>query len=141
MRVLYHSTRAEEMQHFPFRDEQKQVFLDWQFDCQWKHYREHYPTCDRRVIELDGQAIGRLLIDRWPNEIRIVDIALLPEHRGKGIGAMLMRDVLEEGRRSAKPVSIHVEVFNPALHLYERLGFRKIDTSGAYFLMRWMPDA
>jgi ribosomal protein S18 acetylase RimI-like enzyme len=140
MRVLYHSAREEEMQHFPLGDEQKVAFLDWQFQCQWTHYREHYPTCDWRIIERNGEAVGRLLIDRWPDQIRIVDIALLTAARGSGLGTMLMREVLEEGRRANKPVTIHVEVFNPAQNLYRRLGFAQVDSSGAYHLMRWSPD-
>lgn len=138
-RVLYHDVRAEEMQHFPFDDAQKRAFLDWQFDCQWKHYRAHYPTCDWRIIVRDGQPIGRLLVDRWPDQIRIVDIALVSSARGSGVGSMLMEEILEEGRRSQKPVTIHVEVFNPAQRLYQRLGFQQVDTSGAYHLMRWSP--
>lgn len=138
-RILYHDGRAEEMKHFPFDEVQKRTFLDWQFECQWKHYREHYPTCEWKIVVHAGRPIGRLLIDRWRDQIRIVDIALLSSVRGNGIGRMLMEEILEEGRRSDKPVTIHVEVFNPALRLYERLGFQQVDTSGAYHLMRWTP--
>lgn len=140
MRVLYHSVREEEMKHFPLNEEQKVAFLDWQFDCQWKHYRAHYPTCDWRVILRDGEPVGRLLVDRWPDQIRIVDIAILSTARGSGLGTMLMNEVLEEGRRANTPVTIHVEVFNPAQSLYQRLGFKQVDSSGAYHLMRWSPD-
>ena len=138
-RLLYHDVRAVEMLHFPFDDAQKRAFLDWQFGCQWKHYREHYPTCDWRILLQDGAPIGRLLIDRWPDQIRIVDIALVSAMRGSGIGSMLMHEILDEGRAAGKPVTIHVEVFNPAQRLYQRLGFEQVDSSGAYHLMRWSP--
>ena len=140
MRVLYHSTRAEEMLQFPFDESQKIAFLDWQFSMQSQHYAEHYPTCERSIIEVDGVAAGRLYVDRWTSEIRVVDIALLPEFRGRGIGAALMREVMEQGREANKDVSIHVEVFNPARALYQRLGFVEVATSGAYILMRWSPS-
>ena len=139
MRVLYHSTRAEEMKRFPFTEEQKVAFLDWQFASQWKHYAVHYPTCERSIIEVGGRPAGRLYVERWRTEIRVVDIALLPEFQGRGIGARLMRQTLEQGRAAGQPVSIHVEVFNPARALYHRLGFRDVDSSGAYVLMRWEP--
>jgi ribosomal protein S18 acetylase RimI-like enzyme len=139
MRVLYHSTRVEEMKLFPFTEEQKVAFLDWQFLSQWQHYAQHYPTCERRIIEVNGVAAGRLYVDRWKTEIRVVDIALLPEFRGRGIGARLMREMLAEGSQARKAVTIHVEVFNPARALYHRLGFAEVDTSGAYVLMRWEP--
>lgn len=139
MRRLYHSTRAQEMLQFPFDETQKAEFLDQQFAAQFQHYGLHYPTCERNIIERDGEPVGRLWIDEWKDQIRLVDIALMPEARGTGIGSLLLADVLERARKSAKPVTIHVEGFNPALRLYERLGFEQVDTNGVYFLMRWTP--
>lgn len=139
MRRLYHSTRQEEMRHFPFDDAQKRVFLDQQFAAQFEHYQLHYPTCERQIIEREGEPIGRLWIDEWRDQIRLVDVALMPEHRRGGIGTSLVRAVLARGQAAGKPVTIHVEAFNPALHLYQRLGFEKVDTNGVYYLMRWSP--
>jgi ribosomal protein S18 acetylase RimI-like enzyme len=138
-RRLYHDVRAQEMAHFPFTADEATRFLDWQFQCQWDHYRGHYPTCEWRIIEDAGEAIGRLLVDRWPDQIRIVDIAIHSSRCGRGLGTALMKNLLEEGRAAGKPVTIHVEVFNPARRLYGRLGFEEIATSGAYILMRWSP--
>jgi ribosomal protein S18 acetylase RimI-like enzyme len=139
MRRLYESTRAEEMERFPFDDAGKKAFLDQQFAAQYQHYGLHYPTCERNIIEKNGQPVGRLWIDEWREEIRLVDIALLPQWRGSGIGSMLLREVLDRGTAANKPVTIHVEAYNPALRLYKLLGFRHVDTNGVYFLMRWTP--
>lgn len=139
MRDLYGWTRAEEMRHFPFDEEQKRVFLDQQFAAQFEHYGIHYPTCERNIIESEGIAVGRLWIDEWKDQIRLVDIALMPDWRGRGVGTQLLHEVLERGSRAGKPVTIHVEAYNPALRLYERLGFEKVDTNGVYFLMKWTP--
>jgi GNAT superfamily N-acetyltransferase len=139
MRRLYHSARAEEMEHFPFGDAEKRVFLDQQFAAQFEHYGIHYPTCERNIVENDGVPIGRLWVDEWRDQIRLVDIALMPEWRGGGVGSMLLHGVLDRGRKSGKPVTIHVEAFNPALRLYKRLGFVQVDTNGVYLLMRWTP--
>ena len=140
MRALYGAARADEMPHFHFTPEQEQAFLDQQFAAQTAHYAAHYPTARFDIIERDGVPIGRLYVDVWPEEIRVVDIALMPEARKNGLGTALMTQVLEEGRAADKPVSIHVEIFNPALHLYERLRFRDAGTNGVYKLMRWTPD-
>ncbi|HUP41984.1 MAG TPA: GNAT family N-acetyltransferase, partial [Thermoanaerobaculia bacterium] len=83
--------------------------------------------------------IGRLYVDRWKDQIRLVDIALLPEHRGAGLGRAILEELLAEGDRSGLPVTIHVELNNPALRLYRRLGFRHVDSNGIYYLMRWEP--
>ena len=139
MRGLYASTREAEMVHFPFDAAQKRAFLDQQFAAQFAHYGIHYPTCERNIIERDGEPVGRLWIDEWRDQIRLVDIALMPEHRGAGIGSRLLHTVMDRGAAAGKPVTIHVEGFNPALRLYHRLGFEHVDTNGVYFLMRWTP--
>jgi ribosomal protein S18 acetylase RimI-like enzyme len=134
---LYASTRTEELAPVPWSEEQKRAFLEMQFQAQTAHYTKHYRGGDFLVIENDAEPIGRLYIYRQPADIRIVDIALLPAHRGAGIGTRLLRDILSEGKSTGRSVSIHVEDFNPAMRLYERLGFRHIDTHGVYHLMEW----
>lgn len=139
LRYLYGTTRENEMQHLPWTDEQKAQFLDMQFSAQKNHYEEAYPEGAFLVIELEGKSVGRLYIDRGPKDIEIVDIALLPHLRGRGIGRMLLEEILAEGKASGKNVVIYVESFNPALRLYERLGFHHLDTNGVYRRMVWSP--
>ena len=141
MRRLYHSTRAEEMKHFPFTEQQKTAFLDSQFAAQTAHYSSHYPACERSIIERDGLPVGRLYVDRTPTEISIVDIALLPEARGTGIGTTLLRAIQSEATRGQRPLTIYVDASNPALRLYEREGFRVLRTNGPYLLMEWRSPA
>src|SRR5206468_633255 len=118
---VYASTRLEELAVTGWDEAQRDAFLRQQFSAQHQYYQEHYAGATFDVIELDGQPIGRLYVARWENEIRIVDIALLPQYRRGGIGSALLKQVLAEGDAAGKPVSIHVEQFNPALRLYERL--------------------
>lgn len=139
LRTLYASIRADELAQVPWTDEQKRAFTDMQFTAQDQYYREHYPTAQFLVIEQGGVPIGRLYVDRWPREIRIMDIALLPEFRGLGIGTKLIRKLQEEAASAAKALSIHVEKFNPALRLYQRLGFRPKEDKEVYLLMEWQP--
>jgi ribosomal protein S18 acetylase RimI-like enzyme len=134
---LYASTRTEELAITPWSDAQKAAFLQMQFDAQHAHYQTHYTGTDFLVIMQGGNEIGRLYLARWEREHRIVDIALLPEHRRKGLGEALLRDLLDEAARAGKAVSIHVEKFNPAMSLYRRLGFVAVGEAGAYDLMRW----
>ena len=132
---VYASTRQEELAQTGWSESQKETFLRQQFEAQSRYYREHYSEASFDVILSDGYPIGRLYLARWPEEIRIVDIALLPEYRGTGIGTKLLEDLISESEESAKPLSIHVERFNPAMRLYERLGFRNAADKGVYFLM------
>ena len=138
---LYASTRAEELAPVPWTDEEKAAFLNMQFQAQHAHYQQHYPKADWLVTMHAGQDIGRLYIDRWPSEHCIIDIAFLPEYRGKGLGAALLRDLLDEAAGAGKAVAIHVEKFNPAMRLYRRLGFTTEEDKGVYDLMRWTAPA
>lgn len=133
--TVYASTRAEEMARVDWDDRQKAAFLEMQFSAQHRYYQENYTDTDFLIVLLESRPIGRLYIARWPEEIRIVDLALLPEYRNKGIGTRLLTDVLEEAAAAGKPVRIHVEGFNPALSLYRRLGFVQIGEHGVYLLM------
>lgn len=137
LEAVYASTRAAELAMVPWTAEQKAAFCRMQFTAQDAHYRQHYPTAAYFVIEHCGQAIGRLYVDRWEKEIRIMDITLLPEHRGAGLGTRLLRALQEEARGAGKALSIHVEGFNPASRLYERLGFSMKEDKGVYLLMEW----
>jgi len=134
---LYASTRTEELAVVPWSEAQKGAFLQSQFEAQHAHYQTHYHGADFLVIEQRGEAIGRLYLARWRGEHRIVDIALMPEHRRKGLGEALLRDLLDEAAAAGKAVTIHVEKFNPAMSLYRRLGFVPAGEQGAYDLMRW----
>ena len=134
---LYASTRWEELAVTGWSDEEKAVFCRRQFDAQSVHYLENYPGASLQVIEKEGVAIGRLYVARWEREIRIMDIALLPEHRGAGIGTKLLHELQDEAGSAGKSLTIHVERFNPALRLYERLGFKQLEDKGVYLLMGW----
>lgn len=134
---LYASTRSEELAVTSWRDEEKAVFCRRQYDAQSAHYLENYPGASLQVIERASEPVGRLYVARWKREIRIMDIALLPRHRGAGIGTQLLRELQEEARSSGKTLTIHVERFNPALRLYDRLGFEMVEDKGVYLLMEW----
>jgi GNAT superfamily N-acetyltransferase len=120
---------------------QKAAFLLQQFQAQHAFYQEQYKDTRFDVILQEDEPIGRLYVARWRDEIRIVDIALLPEHRGTGIGTAIVRGLLAEAAAVGKPVRIHVERLNPARRLYDRLGFVPIEDKGVYWLMEWRPPA
>jgi ribosomal protein S18 acetylase RimI-like enzyme len=134
---LYASTRVDELAAVPWSAEKKAAFLDMQFRAQHADYQHNYPDADRLVLVHAGQDAGRLYIERAPNRHGIIDIAFLPEHRGRGLGTALLRDLLDEAAGAGKPVSIHVEKFNPAMRLYDRLGFKTEEEGSVYHLMRW----
>ncbi len=138
---VYASTRQEELAATDWTDVQKRDFCRVQHSAQTSHYRIHYPHAERRVILFREQPAGRLYVDRWNTEIRIMDLALLPAHRGQGIGTHLLRDLIQEAAETGKSLSIHVERHNPALRLYQRLGFQLLEDKGIYLLLQCRPSS
>lgn len=138
---VYASTREEELKLVDWPEERKAWFVRQQFEAQSQHYATHYAGDAFQVIERDGEPVGRFYVGRWPSQIRLIDITLLPRCRGTGIGSGLIAELLKEGEARGVPVTIHVEAYNPALRLYQRLGFRAKDQTGVYFLMEWRPGS
>jgi RimJ/RimL family protein N-acetyltransferase len=134
---LYSSTRADEMALLPWDMEQKQAFVQMQFSAQQKHYRAYFPHATHEMILAEGQPVGRLYVDRRETEIRILDVTLLPQARGRGIGMQIVLDLMKEADHENKSYSIYVESFNRSLGLFQRLGFVKSEESGASWLMEW----
>lgn len=139
IRRLYCEMRWEELAVIQdWTDEQKLGFLVQQYEAQRLHYARAYHDAEFLVLEQAGQPIGRLYLYRGnPKDIRIVDIGLLIALRNQGLGRAIIENVFDEARADGRSVSIHVEIFNPARHLYDRLGFVEIGEHGPYRLMEW----
>jgi ribosomal protein S18 acetylase RimI-like enzyme len=138
---LYASTRSEEMAMAPWSEEQKRAFLAMQFDMQHRSYRQVYPDARYDVIQRAGEPVGRLYVSRRPEELRILDIALVSEVRGRGIGGALIAELLAEARGARQVVLLSVESNNRACALYKRFGFRVYEKTDFYFHMEWDPSA
>ena len=136
---LYGSTRDAELSQVAWEPGQREAFVHLQYVAQDTSYRAQNPHASFDVVEVGGQPAGRLYVDRRPGEIRVVDLSLLPQHRGAGIGTSLLRSLQQEAATSGRILTIHVEVHNPAARLYERLGFLAVAEQGLYRRMEWRP--
>lgn len=139
--AVYAASRAAELAPVPWSDEQKLAFLTQQHEAQSSAYRTQHPEGQFLVVESpDGRPIGRLYLARLDGgEIRVLDVALLPEWCGRGIGTTLLNDVIATADREGVVVTLHVELWNPAIRLYERLGFREAARTDVYARMERLP--
>lgn len=137
---LYAQVRAEELAPVPWPEEAKRAFLQQQFDLQHAHYQKHYVGAEFLLIELHCQPIGRIYIHQTSGDLRIMDIALLDVHRGRGLGSALLAELIELSERSGVPISLHVEAENPANRLYQRLGFEHWEDRGVYQFLGRRPS-
>ena len=133
---VYAATRAEELALTDWSDQQKQMFLRMQFEAQHHHYQARYPNAAFNVIKSDERFVGRLYTAELADEIRIIDITILPERRNQGIGTKLVEDVLLAGATKQKPVQIYIENYNRSAQLFSRLGFKPFSQQGVHVLWR-----
>jgi len=135
---LYASTRADELAQVEWEPGQQEAFVKWQFDMQRREYDARFPDAEYDVIEIDGQPAGRLWIGRKDDEIRLLDIALLPEFQNRSAGTLLLTSLIDEARSAGKRLRHMVFVLNNnADRFYERLGFVVIEDLGGYKHMEW----
>ena len=134
---VYAAARDEELCQVAWAEGQREAFVRMQFEAQDTEYRRHNPHGAFDVIEVGSHPAGRLYVDRRPGDIRIVDISLLPEFRGAGVGTRLIARLQDEARDGGCIVSIHVEVHNRAAELYARMGFVVAADLGVYRRMEW----
>jgi ribosomal protein S18 acetylase RimI-like enzyme len=133
---LYAGTRWDELKLVEWSDLQKQTFLKMQFTARQQQYRLRYPQAIDRIILLHSEAIGRLLVDREERYLVLIDIALLPAHQNRGVGTRLVQSLLDEAAANGKSVRLQVLATNPAIRMYERLGFAATDNDGTYLEMK-----
>jgi len=138
--ALYASTRADELAQAEWAEGQQEMFLRWQFNLQRREYDTRFPDADYRVIVIDRQPAGRIWIGADDEQIRLLDIALLPEFQNRGVGTALLERLKSQAQSAGKALRHMVLVLNNnADRFYERLGFRKIEDFGAYKHMEWRP--
>ena len=136
---LYASTRADELRAFGWPAAQQEAFLRMQFNAQQQWYSATYWTAENQIIEQDHEPIGRMIVQREGGTWRLLDISLLPEHRGRGIGGELLRALIEQCRDSGAVLQLQVLNTNPAQRLYTRLGFIKTGEDQIYTQMELRP--
>lgn len=130
---VYASTRADELAQAEWEAGQQHAFVKWQFDLQRREYDARFPDAEYYVILIDDHPAGRIWIGRDTEQIRLLDIALLPEFQNRGCGTLLLRRLITESERAGKPLRHMVFVLNNDAHrFYERLGFKIIEDLGAY---------
>lgn len=137
---LYATTRSDELDRAGFPLEQRDAFCRMQFTAQQYHYATYFARAHDSIIEIGQQAIGRELVARAADELFLVDIALLPEFRNRGIGSHRLRLLIEESRRLACPIRLYAEQGSGAEALYRRHGFLVTGIEGLHVLMERAAD-
>lgn len=136
---LYASTRAGEIATIGWPAAQQETFLRMQFNMQQRWYETAYSDAEHNIIEIQCQPVGRIIVLRGQNTWQLIDISLLPEFRGHGIGGDLIRALIKGCARAGAVLKLQVLKNNPAMRLYERLGFVSTAEDKIYVQMELRP--
>jgi GNAT superfamily N-acetyltransferase len=139
--TVYKSSRGDDLRGLGWDEDRINEFLEMQYQAQRTFDQSDHAQAIDQVILCSGKPAGRLLVDSGEDEIRCVDLALLPEYRNRGLGTFLVRKLQEQASASNKPLRLQVIRFSPALNLFERLGFSRTSETGTHFQMEWKPGS
>jgi ribosomal protein S18 acetylase RimI-like enzyme len=136
---LYGTTRTD-VEHFGWDDAERHAFVTMQFNAQTRANAMQHPKAEQSILTYQGRDAGRILVDRAGRSLHLIDIAVLPEFRGKGIGTTIISRLQEEAARTKRDIDLSVEITNPsAFQLYRKLGFVVTGETQTHLSMKWSP--
>ena len=139
--AVYGGTREAELAQAQWAEGQQEQFVRWQYGLQRREYESRFPDADYRVIVINDRPAGRIWVGSDDEQIRLLDIAIMPEFQNRGVGTLLLRRLIDEASQTNKFLRHMVFVLNNDAHrFYERLGFAIIEDFGAYKHMEWRPE-
>jgi ribosomal protein S18 acetylase RimI-like enzyme len=136
---LYRDTRRQELEGWGWPQEQREWFLQMQFDARQRSYEAAFPNAEDRIVCMQDVPVGRLLLNREPAKLQLIDLALLEEYRNQGLGTELLRRLQRECERERIALCLQVLTANPAMRLYRRLGFAEVSADLVYARLEWFP--
>ena len=134
---IYASTRRREVEAFGWPPAQQEAFLRMQFDVRRRGYEATYPAAEHTILLYDAAPIGSMIVSRGSSAFDLLDIAILPEFRNRGFGASLLAGLIGDASAAGVPVRLMVLRGNPAIHLYQRLGFVVTSGDAVYLEMKY----
>ena len=134
---VYESGREHELSLVQWMPEQREQFVRHQYAAQILHYQTQFPDAVHSVIEYDGVPAGRIYVQRSADQIQILDLAILSDHRGKGISTPVIRGLQDEAADGKKPLRIHVDTSGPFIDIFRKFGFADGGGDEVSRLMEW----
>ena len=136
--ALYKSSRGDDLRGLSWEEERINEFLEMQYEAHQTFLTADHPNIQDQIVLVDGTSVGHLAVEQRSEEIRLVDVSLVPEHRQRGTGTLLIQELQTQAAAAQRPLRLQVIRFNRAVTLFERLGFRRTSETGTHFQMEWL---
>jgi ribosomal protein S18 acetylase RimI-like enzyme len=136
--ALYKSSRGDDLRDLGWEEERIAEFLEMQYEAHQNFLSNDHPDIQDQVVLSFGEPVGHLAIEQRSEEIRLVDVSLMPEQRQHGTGTLLIQELQTQAAAAKRPLRLQVIRFSRAVGLFERLGFRRTSETGSHFQMEWL---
>jgi ribosomal protein S18 acetylase RimI-like enzyme len=111
--------------------------MQWDEASQQRGIEEALGDEDASILVAGDSDAGWLHVTETRRNIHLGHLYLAPQHRNRGLGTKFLRWMAERATRKDKTFTLEVLKNNRARGLYERLGFRTIETSPLKFTMQF----
>ena len=136
--ALYKSSRGDDLRDLGWEEERIAEFLEMQYEAHQNFLANDHPDIQDQVVLSFGEPVGHLALEQRPEEIRLVDVSLMPAQRQHGTGTLLIQELQTQAAAAKRPLRLQVIRFSRAVGLFERLGFRRTSETGSHFQMEWL---
>jgi ribosomal protein S18 acetylase RimI-like enzyme len=136
--ALYKSSRGDDLRDLGWEEERIAEFLEMQYEAHQNFLSNDHPDIQDQIVLSFGEPVGHLALEQRPEEIRLVDVSLMPEQRQHGTGTLLIQELQTQAAAAKRPLRLQVIRFSRAVALFERLGFRRTSETGSHFQMEWL---
>lgn len=139
---------SRERELAPLPEELRETIARQQYGIQQGGVEADYPDAQRFVVLGGGDRpggpgapVGMIILAVRPDTLWVVDVALHPGHRNRGLGAAVIGSLMDTCRQSGRTLKGSVTPYNPARRLYARLGIRELATERGYIALEWRPES
>ncbi|MBN9671257.1 GNAT family N-acetyltransferase [Roseibium aggregatum] len=108
-------------------------------DCERaeKAFETYFDCNEIRLVMVEETVVGWIQVSEEPSRLNLDQIYLLPSYRNRGLGTLLIEDVMKNATAMEKPLHLSTVKGNPAISLYRRLGFTFFSEDETKIHMQW----
>lgn len=138
--ALFRASRGPGWDQVALPPDMLTMIMVQQFHAQTQGYRAAYPDARLEIVTAEATPIGRLATQRGADAVHLIDIALTPEWRGRGVGTTILGGLMDEARALDRPLTLQVARDNlAAQRLYNRLAFAATAADETHLTLAWRP--
>jgi len=128
---------ARTVHHRAYRDVIERQYGPWDEVTQDRLFDIAWTPAVHEIILCDHVRCGYISIETRSGDLYLSELVVDPDFQCRGIGTLIIREVLERAIATGVPVRLRTNIVNRAAGLYRRMGFQETGRSESHLLMEW----